>query len=64
VQQNYLKFILVRHLGLITHREIQLRNELSEAATKGAENRQTSDGMYETTYYVTLFLLPVFLIMK
>lgn len=38
------------HLGLITHREMQLRNELSEAATKGAENKQTaSDGTYKTT---------------
>lgn len=50
----------MRCLGLITHRKIQLRNELSEAATKGAENMQTtSDGMYKTTYNNTINLLLI-----
>ena len=38
----------MQHLGLITHREMQLRNELSEAANRGAESMQTTfDGMYK-----------------
>lgn len=40
----------MQHLGLNTHRKMLLRNELSDATTKGAENMQTtSDGAYKTS---------------
>ena len=43
----------MQHLGLITHRKMQLGNEWSEATTKGAENMQTtSDGVYKTSQYL------------
>ena len=39
---------LFPYIGLITHREAQLRSELSEAVTKAAETGQSiSDGMYK-----------------
>ena len=42
---------LFPYIGLITHRETQLRSELSEAVTKAAETGQSiSEGMYKITH--------------
>lgn len=46
-KKHFINPYWLHHLGLINHREMQLRSELSEAITRGDENVQTtSDGRY------------------
>ena len=56
---------LFPYIGLLTHREAQLRSELSEAVTKAAETGQSiSEGMYKIFlpvkfsigFFLTLFI--------
>ena len=48
---------LFPYIGLITHREAQLRSELSEAVDKAAETGQSiSEGMY-IGFFLNLFIV-------
>lgn len=50
-QTNIIMLGLFPYIGLLTHREAQLRSELSEAVTKAAETGQSiSEGMYKITH--------------
>lgn len=54
---------LFPYIGLLTHREAQLRSELSEAVTKAAETGQSiSEGMYKITLKSSIgFFLNLFI---
>ena len=44
---------LFPYIGLLTHREAQLRSELSEAVNKAAETGQSiSEGMYKIFFLI------------
>lgn len=54
-QTNIIMLGLFPYIGLLTHREAQLRSELSEAVNKAAETGQSiSEGMYKIFYSLSL----------
>ena len=57
---------IVSYIGLLTHREAQLRSELSEAINKAAETgRSISEGMYKIFFLIKSsigFFLNLFIV--
>ena len=57
---------LFPYIGLLTHREAQLRSELSEAVNKAAETGQSiSEGMYKIFFLIKSsigFFLNLFIV--
>lgn len=57
---------LFPYIGLLTHREAQLRSELSEAINKAAETGQSiSEGMYKIFFLIKSsigFFLNLFIV--